>query len=96
MLSSALTNSINLLAPFPLTSLIVPSGIMVRLMLVAAPAFVLLSAIALSTLMKEYCKDFREGLSNGNTSEQREAAEAKALAAATAASHASKRKGVSK
>lgn len=66
-------------------------------MLVAAPAFVLLSAIAISTLMNMYCKDFREGLAAAPHPEVSPAeAKSVAAAAAVAANAASRRKGASK
>lgn len=53
-----LTDENIFLLVFALTSIYF-SGVMVRLMLVAAPAFVLLSAIAISQLLISYCRDLR-------------------------------------
>ncbi|MEW5301590.1 MAG: hypothetical protein WDW36_004441 [Sanguina aurantia] len=91
-----LTDGNVFLITFAMTSIYF-SGIMVRLMLVAAPAFVLLSAIAISTLMNMYCKDFREGLAAAPHPEVSPAeAKSVAAAAAVAANAASRRKGASK
>ncbi|KAJ9515404.1 hypothetical protein QJQ45_016406 [Haematococcus lacustris] len=53
-----LTDANIFLITFALTAIYF-SGIMVRLMLVAAPAFVLLGALGISGLLQSYCRDIR-------------------------------------